>query len=1805
MDSNKDQGVLQGLTHCLAGSWHPVLFGFQATCSQSLTYCVLSTMAAENLHNKHQSENSNSEPSHGFQFFPSQGRQQRALMGSSCYATCSVFPLHPTTATVSSESGSVIVPISETDGDSGVKGLQGTSLDWNATWSTSSPEFTKCFQNTVLVWVPCCYLWACFPFYFLYLSRHDRGYIQMTHLNKAKTALGSLLWVICWADLFYSLWERSQGQPVPPVLLVSPTLLGITMLLATFLIQLERRKGVQSSGIMLTFWLIALLCALVIFRSRVTTALKESAKVSLFRDITFYLYFFLVLIQLVLACFSDRLPLFSETINDPGDSRAWKIGGVQVLLLSHLQGSSSNHMSPTLRNPCPESGASFLSRITFWWITGLMVQGYRQPLEGGDLWSLNKEDTSEQVVPVLVRNWKKECAKCRKHPVKMVYSSSSKDAAKPEGSSKVDVHEEAESLIVKSPPRERDPSLFKVLYKTFGPYFLMSFLFKALHDLMMFAGPEILKLLINFVNDKKAPDWQGYFYTALLFVTACLQTLVLHQYFHICFVSGMRIKTAVIGAVYRKALVITNSARKSSTVGEIVNLMSVDAQRFMDLATYINMIWSAPLQVILALYLLWLNLGPSVLAGVAVMILMVPFNAVMAMKTKTYQVAHMKSKDNRIRLMNEILNGIKVLKLYAWELAFKDKVMAIRQEELKVLKKSAYLAAVGTFTWVCTPFLVAHMKSKDNRIRLMNEILNGIKVLKLYAWELAFKDKVMAIRQEELKVLKKSAYLAAVGTFTWVCTPFLVALSTFAVYVTIDKNNVLDAQRAFVSLALFNILRFPLNILPMVISSIVQASVSLKRLRTFLSHEELEPGSIERQPVKDAGGTNSVTVKNATFTWARGEAPTLNGITFSVPEGALVAVVGQVGCGKSSLLSAFLGEMDKLEGHVTLKGSVAYVPQQAWIQNDSLRENILFGHQLQEQHYKSVVEACALLPDLEILPSGDRTEIGEKGRGTALQSGWVLCIPGSSSGVNLSGGQKQRVSLARAVYCDSDIYLFDDPLSAVDAHVGKHIFENVIGPKGMLKNKLCAYPPVQGRPRHTDSGSSLLLSQTRILVTHGISYLPQVDVIVVMTGGKISEMGSYQELLARDGAFAEFLRTYASMEQEQASEDDGSEVVDKEEEGVTGISGPGKEPKQMENGMLVTDTTGRQLQRQLSSSSSYSGDASKHHTSATELQKPGAQEESWKLMEADKAQTGQVQLSVYWDYMKAIGLFLSFLSIFLFLCNHVSSLASNYWLSLWTDDRVVNGTQEHTNVRLGVYGALGISQEPHTQVFAGVAVFGYSMTVSIGGIFASRRLHLDLLHNVLRSPMSFFERTPSGNLVNRFSKELDTVDSMIPQVIKMFMGSLFTVLGSCILILLATPIAAVVIPPLGLIYFFVQRFYVASSRQLKRLESVSRSPVYSHFNETLLGVSVIRAFEEQERFIHQSDLKVDENQKAYYPSIVANRWLAVRLECVGNCIVLFAALFAVISRNSLSAGLVGLSVSYSLQITSYLNWLVRMSSEMETNIVAVERLKEYSETEKEAPWQIQETAPPSTWPQVGQVEFRDYSLRYREDLDLVLKHINFTIEGGEKVGIVGRTGAGKSSLTLGLFRMNESSGGEIVVDGINIAKIGLHNLRFKITIIPQDPVLFSGSLRMNLDPFAQYSDDEVWTALELAHLKGFVSGLPDKLNHECAEGGENLSIGQRQLVCLARALLRKTKILVLDEATAAVDLETDDLIQSTIRTQFEDCTVLTIAHRLNTIMDYTRVIVLDKGEIRECGTPSDLLQQRGLFYSMARDAGLV
>uniref|UniRef100_A0A8C9W4M8 ATP-binding cassette, sub-family C (CFTR/MRP), member 3 n=1 Tax=Scleropages formosus TaxID=113540 RepID=A0A8C9W4M8_SCLFO len=1474
-----------------------------------------------------------------------------------------------------------------------------------------SPDLTECFQMSLLSWFPSIYLWIAFPLYFLYLKRSNRGYIMMSLLNRVKTVVGVILWIVCWTDLFSSFHELQQGTVLSPLFFVTPLVVGITMLLATFLIQYERLRGVQSSGVLFVFWLLSVLCAIVRFRSKI---LKGGITDKL-RFTTFCISFALIVIELLLSCFNEKAPLFSSVDTDP--------------------------------NPCPEPSAGFLSTITFWWFTSMAIKGYKNPLESKDLWSLNKRDTSDVIVPNLLKEWEREKAKA-------TYSKSPSAAE----ANHVDGAPEEAEVLLSEQPKAKQPSFLRALLRSFGPYFLIGSAYKLLQDLITFVNPVLLRMLISFTKQKGVPTWWGFALSFLMFSCAVLQTLILHQHFQYCFVTGMNLRTGITGAIYRKSLVITNAAKRSSTVGEIVNLMSVDAQRFQDLTTFLNMLWSAPLQIILALYFLWQNLGPSVLAGVAVMVLLIPLNAAIVMKTRAFQVEQ--------------------------------------------------------------------MQYKDSRIKLMNEILNGIKVLKLYAWENSFKDKVLEIRQKELNVLRKMAYLGALSTVAWTSAPFLVALTSFAVYVMVDENNVLDAEKAFVSLSLFNILRFPLNMLPQVISSVAQASVSLKRIQQFLSHDELDPDVVDR--------------KNT----AAGH------INLMVPQGSLLAVVGHVGCGKSSLVCALLGEMEKLEGEISILGSVAYVPQQAWIQNATLRDNILFGQPYNECKYRAVLDACALTPDLDVLPGGDMTEIGEKG-------------------INLSGGQRQRVSLARALYNDADVYLLDDPLSAVDAHVAKHIFDKVIGPEGKLAGK------------------------TRILVTHGISFLPQVNNILVMVEGSVSEMGSYQDLLKQNGAFAEFLRNYAL---EDITEEDEEEEPFPEDALSNHIDMVDNEPS--------VNEARRQFIRQISVISADSENPRKmsvrmrrcSERKHVELPPEKKRDQGEKLIQAEKAETGRVKLKVFWEYTRAVGPLLSIFICFLYGCQNAASIGANIWLSQWTNDALDNRTEENKHMRVGVYASLGILQ--------GILVLICSFTLNLGGIAAARKLHSGLLENKFHTPQSFYDTTPIGRIINRFSKDIYVIDEVLPSTVLMFLGTFFSSMSTMIVIISSTPIFAVVIAPLALIYFFVQRFYVATSRQLKRLESVSRSPIYSHFSETITGTSVIRAFGRHNAFVLLSDLKVDENQKSCYPGIVSNRWLGVRIEFIGNCIVLFAALFAVIGKDSLSPGLVGLSVSYALQVTMSLNWMVRMTSDLESNIVAVERVKEYSETETEAPWDVEDKKPPPEWPQTGKVEFLNYSVRYREGLDLVLKNLTLSIKGGEKIGIVGRTGAGKSSMTLCLFRLLEAASGEITVDGVKISEIGLHDLRSKLTIIPQEPVLFSGDLRMNLDPFEKYSDDEVWRALELSHLKKFVANHPSKLNLECTEGGENLSVGQRQLVCLARALLRKTRILILDEATAAIDLETDDLIQSTIRTQFEDCTVFTIAHRLNTIMDYTRVLVLDKGRIAEFDTPANLIAQKGIFYGMAKDAGL-
>ncbi|XP_076766694.1 multidrug-Resistance like Protein 1 isoform X1 [Xylocopa sonorina] len=1511
--------------------------------------------------------------------------------------------------------------------------------DKDSTWNTDDPDTTECFQKTVLVWVPCAFLWMFSGIEIYYFLNSKSKNIPYSWLFVSKLVLIGVLILLSIVDLGNAI-HRSTSETVYNVDYCTPSIKIVTFIVAVTLVVYNRKYGMRTSGLLFLFWFLLALCGVIQYRSLLRLYIKEG-KVT-YEFVSYMIYYPIVVLLFLLNFLVDAEPAYSEY--------------------------------PKVEKPCPEQRSSFPAKIFFTWFDPMAWKGFRKPLEVTDLWSMNPEDTAKEIVPKFDKYWNKSSQKNN--------NAQNAKASFRKASGQVDFN---------NGQKKKMSSILLPLCKAFGTTFLFGALLKFVQDVVIFSSPQILKLLIAFIDAGHEPMWKGYLYAILLLATATFQTLILSQYFHRMFLVGLRIRTALIAAIYRKALRMSNAARKESTVGEIVNLMSVDAQRFMDLTAYINMIWSAPLQIVLALYFLWDILGPAVLAGLAVLLILIPINVLITNRVKTLQIRQMKFKDERVKLMNEVLNGMKVLKLYAWEPSFEAQILKIRKKEIKVLKEAAYHNS-GT-------------------------------------------------------------------SFIWSFAPFLVSLVSFATYVLIDENNRLDSSIAFVSLSLFNILRFPLSILPMMIGNIVQAYVSVKRINKFMNAEELDPNNVQHDPSEPC----ALLIENGTFVWESEniDRPTLRNINLQVEQGQLVAVVGTVGSGKSSLISALLGEMDKISGRVNTKGSIAYVSQQAWIQNASLQDNVLFGKSLNKNTYSRIIEACALNPDLKVLPAGDQTEIGEKG-------------------INLSGGQKQRVALARAVYNDSDVYFLDDPLSAVDSHVGKHIFENVIGPSGLLRKK------------------------TRVLVTHGITYLPEVDNIIVIKDGEITEVGTYKQLLEKKGAFSDFLVHH--LQEVQADDESEADLQEIKQQLESTIGSNELQEKlarsksrtsesQSESGSIVDrKSINGSLKRQ------YSTDSYKNINNIKEM-KLTPPKVGEKLIEVEKTEIGSVKWQVYSHYFKSIGWFLSISTIIMNAMFQGFSIGSNTWLSIWSDGNLtdVNNTinRAKQDMYLGVYGGLGLGQ--------GLTVLGGALIMAKGTIRASVQLFESTLQRVLRNPMSFFDKTPTGRILSRLAKDIDVIDNTLPFILRSWITCLFGVIATLVVISFSTPIFISVILPISIIYYLAQRLYVASSRQLKRLESVSRSPIYSHFSETVSGAQMIRAFGVQHRFINESESKVDFNQVCYYPSIIANRWLAVRLEMVGNLIIFFAALFAVLNRDGIGAGVAGLSVSYALQVTQTLNWLVRMTSDVETNIVAVERIKEYGETPQEAAWKNPDFTPSPEWPNQGRVEFKDYKVRYREGLELVLRGLSFSVKGGEKVGIVGRTGAGKSSLTLALFRIIEAADGKILIDDIDVAKLGLHDLRSRLTIIPQDPVLFSGTLRMNLDPFNRHTDDEVWRALEHAHLKSFVKNLASGLLHEVSEGGENLSIGQRQLICLARALLRKTKVLILDEATASVDLETDDLIQTTIRQEFRDCTVLTIAHRLNTILDSDRVLVLDNGRIMEYDSPETLLHDSSsLFNSIAKDAGL-
>nr|QNH67882.1 ATP-binding cassette transporter subfamily C member 1 X7 [Brachionus rotundiformis] len=1478
-----------------------------------------------------------------------------------------------------------------------------------------NPDFTFCFQYTLLVWIPCLFLWCAAPFWIFTLNKRGPNKIKISYLFILKLFICTCLILIELINI-YNAWMEEKT----PVHYLTPMIKAATFV--TCINHLERKAGRRNSSISFVFWLLMILASSLTLRSKLLfhfDMISDSNLNKIKLNDLFYLHYILILASLVISALSEKV-IYRVVI-------------------------SKN---------TPEQNSSLLSKLTFWWINPLIKTGFKRDFIREDLFELDDKELSEASIGKLEKIW---------NPLAKSYIKKVRELEDDKNLTFQDQDETIQKLNPNSTFNELDveiknlnePSLGLCMFKIYFFKFVGIIAIKCGHDLLNFAKPILLDKLITFVKDKDQKVIVGIFYIFLLSLTSLSQTLIMQHYYHSIFLLGNRMKTGLMTLIYKKSLRLSPSARKSTTVGEMTNLITTNTQTFESCVFHLIGLISTPLQIFISTWMLYKFLGYATFFGLASMLLFLPLNAFFAKKSKK-----------------------------------------IRRDKYKI---------------------------QDSRIKMMNEILSGIRVIKFYGWEISFEKIVKKLRSSEITNLIKAALLSTLSGFTWSCAPFVVAAMSFLAYILIDSNNNLDSNTAFVSLTLFNMLRFPLNFLPYIIQGLVQLNVSLTRIRKFLLKDEIKNEDISHNDVDN----KAVKVEGATFGWEKKE-PLLNNLNFDVNKGELIAIIGKVGSGKSSLLSALLNEMHLVNGNLNLYGSTAYVSQQAWIQNASIKKNILFNLPINEEFYQRILKACCLLPDLEILPASDKTEIGEKG-------------------INLSGGQKQRISLARAIYSNADIYMLDDPLSAVDSHVGKQIFDKVIGPGGLLKDK------------------------TRLFVTNSLSFLNQCDRIMMFENGSIVEMGTFSDLQTRKGKFVDFLKSFNDIK--EASQDY----------------------------IKLFDSTDKKNEPMQSKDTSINNSPKKEENE-NNLPKIGE-----KLIEKEKIQSGNVKISVVLEYLKACRLWLSAIFILMYIMSMGSDMASSFWLSNWSNkvDQEKSNSLNQTLVSdektkffyLGIYATLGFSKSL-ISLLANMLFIGMY-------IKATKSLHQGLLRSVLRGNLRFFETTPIGRIVNRFTKDIEATEDSIPYSIKSLIECSLSLISTITIISTSTPLFLAAMVPISIFYIFVQRYFVPSNRQLKRMQAATKSPIFSHFSECQAGVSTIRAYNAQNRFIKIMQENIDEHLVHYYCNTVSNRWLALRLEILGNIITILAAFFAITSRSSLSAGLAGLSISISLSISSNLNWFVRTVSEFEANITSVERIIEYFDIKHEAEW-TNEKKPDENWPQNGNIVFNDYSVKYRQELDWVLKKLNFRILPGEKIGIVGRTGAGKSSLTLGLFRMLDFISGDVLIDQVNIEKIGLHDLRHKLTIIPQESVIFSGTIRMNLDPFGIYSDEELWKALELAHLKDYIKGLEKQLDHECSEDGSNLSVGQKQLVCLARALLRKTKILVLDEATASVDHNTDELIQQTIRTQFNDCTVLTIAHRLNTIMDYSRILVLDNGSIVEFDSPKNLISNpNSLFYSMAYHAGLL
>lgn len=1341
--------------------------------------------------------------------------------------------------------------------------------------------------------------------------------------------------------------------------------------------------------------------------------------------------------------------------------------------------------------PCPMAKANIFSFITWQWVQPLITAGNRKPLEAGDLYDLVRDETALQCE----RRWNKALAEER--------AKSTKAHGEPVG-------------------------VWKLLYKSMGRKFMLGSLFKVSWLVAVVLQVYILRALVEIAQNTDHLHWWWAAILVLGMLATCMtQSISQHHCFTLGQRTGVKARATVAMAVFNKLQEMRLASLVNTNTGIMLNLVTNDTQKIVDAATFFHFVWFALVEVTVVGGLVLYEAGVAAIPGVVLIFLTQPLQVTIAQRVGRLRRTAINFTDSRVRSVNEVLTGVRVVKYNGWTAAFLKRIADLRASEMHWIKRANFLRA-STST-----------------------LRDGV-------------------------------------------TP-LASLATFGTYVAVHGGAALTPSLAFTILALFSILVRLFSIAPLGVQFVSEALVAIQRLQQLLDLPNGH-GLNSSSEADEVLATKAVSVSKGVFSWSlKGwysgedkkkkdvkkrkakqdtglkvlsrapgatdsdkdfeEAATLKDITFEVQRGELVAIVGAVGSGKSSLLLALLGEMEFVTGASVTDRPVAYVPQQPWILNDTMRSNILFENKFDEKRYNETVTACALDHDIAQLPAGHDTEIGERG-------------------VNLSGGQKARISLARACYSTSPLLLLDDPLAAVDVPTAKHLMDQVLA--GILKER------------------------TVVLVTHNKTSLSLCDRVYLMEHGKLQEIAKDSLLdgeldaVILDDAEANNSdhqnRLSFNSERDDFSEDSEEEngleieVLDGAAAVMVAESTQTRNEEPVSEHVAIFRSTSEELSQKKGGYTS-SADGKKLSASGrlSSVKRDSNVKKGGQLTVKEDRIEGQVTWATYAQYAKDGGgvPFFTLVTV-LFLFAQAVRVMVDYWLSVWVD------REYHLSTKIYVIS--------YACFAAGAVVLSLSRALMFteAAILSAKQMHGRMAERVLRSPQLFFDQNPVGRIVNRFSKDQALVDELLPSTAQTCFENFTGCFATIAIMAALIPWFLLCMPPFILIFLYVQRRYVTVSRELKRLDGLSRSPMYAHFSQTLQGIASVRAFGAEKKMHDQFLAMIDANHRAFILFVHSSRWLGIRLDFAAAICVSVAALLVVLLRNTISPGLAGVVLVQSLQLTGFFQFGVRLAAETENYFTSVERIQAYSKLPTEAD---PDTAPgiiTEDWPLNGEIEFVHYTMAYREDLPPVLNDLCFKVKAQEKVGILGRTGAGKSSLAAAMFRLveNKACSGSILIDGIDIAQVGLDDLRRRLSIIPQDPVLFRGTVRLNLDPFEQHTDVEINEAIARVHLSKKIEALDKGIDSIVAENGENFSVGQRQLLCLARSLLRRSRVIVMDEATAAVDGETDQLIQTTMRSVFHSCTVLTIAHRIDTIIDCHRVLVLAKGgRLAEFDTPANLLRR--------------